>query len=312
MAGKKFGRDIVHRWEGNPAISLEDLQFRCSDILSAGVACVDGRILLLITIENLEGTYYIYPAWSEDGYHFDVSDEPLLAPSTDERTAVYEELGVLDARVTFLEDAYYICYDAYGRHGYRLALARTEDFRTIERLGCISEPDTKGGALFPRKIKGKYARLERPWETRGIWVSYSEDLKFWGESEIVMTPREGYWDRSRLGAATPPVEIDEGWLLIYYGVKDTSAGPLFRLGAAMLDKENPARVVGRTNVPILSPREEYERVGNINNLVFSCGAIIETSGEVRLYYGAAKSDLCIGTTRVETIVKTCLESTMEY
>ena len=312
MARKKIGRDIVHRWEGNPFIAPEDLSFRCSNILSAGVTRLDGRIVLLITIESLEGTYFIYPAWSKDGYRFDVDDKPLIAPSADERFAAYEEQGVLDPRVTCLEGTYYVCYDADSVYGYRIALARTTDFKTIERIGLVSEPDTKGGALFPRKIKGKYARLERPWETRSIWVSFSEDLEFWGESEIVMAPRGGFWDSSRLGAATPPVEIDEGWLIIYYGVKDTSAGPLFRLGAAILDRENPADVVGRTNVPILAPRENYERVGYINNLVFSCGAIFEETGDVRIYYGAAKSGLCIGTTRVETIVKTCLESAEEY
>jgi len=307
----KIGQDIVHRWEGNPFIQLEDLPFQCSDIFSAGVTRFEDKVLLLVTIESLEGTYSIHLARSKDGFHFELDPEPILAPNNGDNYSPYSNHGVLDARVTYLEGKYYICYDVAGNHGYRLALARTEDFKTIEQLGLISEPDTKGGALFPEKIDGKYARLERPWETRAIWVSYSEDLEFWGESEIIMTPRGGYWDTSRLGVATPPVKIDEGWLFLYYGVKETSAGPLFRLGAAILDADNPAIIVGRTNVPILSPREMYERIGNINNLVLSCGALFEPDGEVRLYYGAATS-CCIGMTDVRTIVKACFESTMEF
>ena len=108
------------------------------------------------------------------------------------------------------------------------------------------------------------------------------------------------------------MEIEEGWLAIYYAVKDTSAGPLFRLGAVILNKERPWEVVGRTNVPILSPREEYERVGDMPNLVFACGAVIEPNGELKLYYGASNSCICMGTTMVSQIVAECLESRKEF
>lgn len=309
---KGFGRDIIHRWEENPIITIEDLSFRCMDICNAGAVKVADQYILLLTIQNLEGRYSIYCAQSRDGYHFEVGDRPFLSPCQDKPLAIYEERGVLDGRVVLLEGVYYICYDALGRHGYRAALARTEDFRTVQRIGHVSEPDTKGGVLFPRKIKGKYARLERPWEGRSIWVSYSEDLEYWGWSEVVATPRGGFWDSDHIGIATPPIEIDPGWLFIYYGIKQTSTGPLFRLGAVILDAENPTEILGRTNAPILSPREDYERIGDVSNLVFSCGAIIEPNGEVRLYYGAADSCICLGTAKVQNIVQACLKSEKEF
>lgn len=309
---KGFGRDIIHRWEENPIITIEDLSFRCMDICNAGAVKVADQYILLLTIQNLEGRYSIYCAQSRDGYHFEVGDRPFLSPCQDKPLAIYEERGVLDGRVVLLEGVYYICYDALGRHGYRAALARTEDFRTVQRIGHVSEPDTKGGVLFPRKIKGKYARLERPWEGRSIWVSYSEDLEYWGWSEVVATPRGGFWDSDHIGIATPPIEIDPGWLFIYYGIKQTSTGPLFRLGAVILDAENPTEILGRTNAPILSPREDYERIGDVSNLVFSCGAIIEPNDEVRLYYGAANSCICLGTTKVQNIVQACLKSEKEF
>ena len=306
------GLDIIRRSKGNPIITIEDLSFRCADICNAGAIKTDGEYVLLISIQQLEGSVSVYPARSRDGYTFDIDAKPLISPNAQGELAPYEEMGVLDARITPLDDTFYILYDALGRHGYCLGLARTDDFRTVERLGIISQPDTKAGALFPRKLNGRYARLERPWNGGSIWVTYSDDLEYWGWSEVVMTPRGGFWDASRIGTSAPPIAIDEGWLLIYYGIKDTSVGPLFHLGAAILDPENPANVLGRTNVPILSPRERYERVGDVPNLVFSCGAILERDNELKLYYGAANSCICVGTTDVETILEACTKSDKEY
>ncbi|MGQ9553704.1 MAG: glycoside hydrolase family 130 protein [Anaerolineae bacterium] len=305
-------RDIVARWRGNPIVTLDDLSFRCNIIRNAGAVKVGNEYLLLLTIQCLKGVCRIYAAHSKDGYYFEVNDQPLMAPSAEKEYAIYEEQGVLDARVVCLDGDYYICYDALGPHGYRLGLARTRDFQTIERLGLISEPDTKCGVLFPRKIGGKYARLERPGAGHSIWVSYSDDLEYWGWGEAVMTPRGGYWDNDRIGVATPPVETEQGWLFVYYGVKQTSAGPVIRLGAAMLEAENPSEVIGRTNVPILSPRERYERIGEVPNLVYSCGAIVEPDEEVKLYYGAANSCICLGLTSIQEMAAACLEPVQEF
>ena len=309
---KKRSSDIVRRWEGNPIIGMRDLGFRCSDICNAGAAKLDGEYILLVTIQDLEGSYCILPARGTDGYRFEVGAEPFLMPSTRYPYTLYEEHGVQDARISRVEGDYFVSYDAISPHGFRLGLAKTRDFSSVERVGLLSEPDTKGGVLFPRRMDGVYVRLERPWEGGSIWISYSEDLEFWGGSEVVLTPRGGYWDAHRVGVAAPPMEIDAGWLLIYYGVKHTSAGPLFRLGAAILDKDDPKRLVGRTNIPILSPRELYERIGDIGNLVFCCGAIIEPDDEVKIYYGASNSCICVGVTTVNEIVDTCLGADMEF
>ncbi|UCD37411.1 MAG: glycoside hydrolase family 130 protein [Fidelibacterota bacterium] len=304
---KKRSRDLIHRWEGNPVITIDDLSFPCADISTAGAVKVKDEYILLLTIQSLEGFYSIYPARSEDGFHFEVGKKPVLRPSSKGPSHKYDHLGVLDARITRLGNRYYVSYDAFGSHGYRLALARTDDFLAFERLGFISEPDIKGGVLFPRKFKGRYARLERPWEGGNIWLSYSDDLKYWGWSEVVLTSRGGYWDCDRVGVATPPLIIEAGWLIVYYGVKHTSAGPLFRLGAAILDRNNPVNVLARTDEPILSPREYYERIGDLPNLVFSCGAIVEPEEEIKLYYGASNSCIAVGTTTIDEIVKACYE-----
>jgi beta-1,4-mannooligosaccharide/beta-1,4-mannosyl-N-acetylglucosamine phosphorylase len=306
----RYRRDLFHRWEGNPALRHVDLPFPCLDVRNAGAVKVGDRYILLITIEALDGRARIFRAESSDGYDFEVDSEPVLAPTYVEPYFVYELNGVEDPRVTLLEGTYYVTYTANSPLGLRLAIAKTTDFRTFDRIGLVSQPDVKHGVLFPERIGGRYARLERPREGGSIWVSYSDDLLYWGSSAFVMGPRGGYWDFHRVGPSTAPVRVDEGWLIIYYGVKATSAGPLFRLGAAVLDAENPAIVKGRTDIPVLAPREDYERIGDVNNLVFSCGAIVE-DGAMRLYYGGSDSCICVGEARIKTIVDRCLDGNGE-
>jgi len=304
---QRKSRDVIHRWEGNPLIRLENIGFMCADIHSAGATVYKDSALLLVTIEHLEGHQAVHLAHCDEAGKFYISREPFLAPSTDSAYAVYEERGVMDARVSYMDNMYYIAYLANGRHGYRVGLARTEDFKSVERLGLISEPDTKGGALFPEKIRGRYAMLTRPKEGGSIWISFSDDLVHWGGFRGVLRPRPGFWDAARLGVGVPPIKTEYGWLLIYYGVKQTSAGPLFRLGAAFLDLEDPTQVHSRANVPILSPREHYERIGDIPNIVYTTGALLDND-DLHLFYGASDSCLAMGYTTIGEIYKICEES----
>jgi len=306
-------RDIVHRWEGNPLIKLEDLPFKCSDLRAAGVVVCDKESLLLLTIEHLTGHQSIHLARIDDAGRLHVEKEEFLAVCRDgSDLCSHESHGIMDPRVTVIDGTYYIMYVSDGDHGFRLGLASTRDFKNLERHGYVSEPDTKAGALFPEKIKGRYARLERPGHGHSIWISYSDDLMYWGASESILTPRHGFWDSSRVGTGAPPLKIPQGWLLIYYGVKETSAGPLFRLGAAILDEKDPSILIGRSNIPILSPREDYERIGDVGNIVFTTGAFVEKDRELTIVYCGAASCLCLGTTTIEEIVDTCSESKREY
>ncbi len=303
----KMHKNIVHRWEGNPVVSLRDLPFQAADLHNAGAVKWRGQYILLLTVESLRGDCSIYLARSDDGRHFEVEPSPVLAPSHQQPFATYESRGVRDARITPFDGTYYITYLAESAHGFRVGLAKTEDFATFERVALISEPDTKSGMLFPRKIGGKFARLERPGEGGNIWISYSDDLIYWGRWEAVMTPRHGFWDYDRIGGAVPPVETEIGWLVLYYGVKNVPGGPLFRLGLAFLGLEDPTQEVGRSNIPILAPREQYERIGDVGNLIFSCGALMSDDGsELEIYYGAADSCICLGTVPLEELERVCM------
>ncbi len=312
MTGKIL-HDIVKRWEGNPVLDINDISFRCANIYNAGCIKVNGKYIFLITFESLNGCSHIHYGESDDGIHIKVDDVPLISPDKTGSLAEFEKYGILDARITPLDGKFYIIYLAKSKHGFLLCLAETSDFKSILKRGIISQPDTKAGVLFPEKINGRYARLERPNAGGSIWISYSPDLLNWGESEVVLSPRSGYWDSYHVGCSTVPLEIDEGWLIFYYGAKKTSAGFLNRIGTAILDKNNPdSKIIERSNEPVLSPREPYERTGDINNFVFSCGAIYEEDETIKLYYGASGNCLCLGTTTIPEIICTCIESEKEY
>ena len=220
----------------------------------------------------------------------------------------YEKKGIEDPRITEIDGVFYIMYTAASPYGSLLALAKTTDFKNFERIALVSEPENKDGVLFPEKINGQYARLDRPVAggIANIWISYSDDLITWGNSRCVMTIRDDHWDSWRIGASTQPIKIEDGWLIIYHGVKGASGGPIYRLGAAVLAKDDPSKVLCRSAIPILSPREYYERVGDVNNVVFSCGAILEDDGEeLKIYYGASDTSICLGTANVNELMQFC-------
>jgi predicted GH43/DUF377 family glycosyl hydrolase len=306
---KKFRYDVIKRYEGNPLLTIEDIPFPCNTVFNAACAKYEGQYILLLRVEDLTGRSVFALARSGDGYDFEVEPEPVMAPCQEEGCfKEYERKGIEDPRITKIDGVYYIMYTAVSPYGPLLALARTTDFKKFERIALVSQPENKDGVLFPEKINGMYARLDRPVSAGegNIWVSYSDDLIMWGNSRCVMTIRGDHWDSWRVGASCQPIKIEGGWLIIYHGVKAASSGPIYRLGAAVLAQDDPSRVLCRTAIPILSPREYYERVGDVNNVVFSCGAILEDDGEsLKIYYGASDTSICLGTANVNELMQFC-------
>ncbi|MHC4617285.1 MAG: glycoside hydrolase family 130 protein [Planctomycetota bacterium] len=306
---KKFRYDVIQRWEGNPLLTIEDIPFPCNTVFNAASAKHENQYILLLRVEDLTGRSVFALARSKDGYYFEVEPDPVMAPCEEEGCfKEYERKGLEDPRITRIGDIYYIMYTAASIYGPLLALAKTTDFKTFERIALVSEPENKDGVLFPEKINGKYARLDRPVSggEGNIWLSYSDDLIMWGNSRCVMTIRGDHWDSWRIGASCQPIKIEDGWLIIYHGVKAASSGPIYRLGAALLDRTDPSKVLCRTAIPILSPREYYERVGDVNNVVFSCGAILEDDGKsLKIYYGASDTSICLGTADINELMQFC-------
>jgi len=297
-------QDLLQRYEGNPIITAADIPFTCNTVFNGSVAKVDGTYFILLRVEGQHGYSVFALGRSRDGYAFEIERLPVMTPARDGPMEKYEVAGIEDPRITVVEGTIYIVYTAFSGYGPCMALARTEDFKTYERLGLISEPGNKDGMLFPRKVGGRYVRFDRPIgnDVGRIWVSFSRDLRYWGDSRVVISPRPGYWDSYRLGASCVPIETEHGWLEIYHGVKMTSGGPIYRAGVVLLDLENPSEVIARSNVPILAPRTEYERIGDVNNVVFPSAAVVEDDGEVKVYYGSADTAICVATTTLDELV----------
>jgi beta-1,4-mannooligosaccharide/beta-1,4-mannosyl-N-acetylglucosamine phosphorylase len=305
----RHGTDRLHRWERNPILTLQDVPFRCNTVFNGTPVKVDGEYYLLIRIEGQQGYSFFTLARSGDGLHFEMEKSPCMLPASREPWRTWEENGIEDPRLTVIDGEYYIMYTACSGYGHYIALAKTEDFHHYERIAIISEPGNKDGVLFPEKVNGLYARLDRPfgYDKGAIWISYSPDLKHWGRSDYVCGPRPRFWDQFRIGASAPPIKTDKGWMEIYHGVKMTSAGPIYRIGAVMLDLENPAKVIGRCLEPLLSPRTDYERIGDVGNVCFACGAIVEDDGEVKVYYGAADTSICVALTTLDELIDSATE-----
>ena len=310
MPTRRTGTDLLTRWRRNPLITLNDVPYRCNTVFNGTPVKIEGEYYLILRIEGQQGYSFFALARSRDGLHFEVERRPCMLPAKEPQWDICEEKGIEDPRLTEIDGIYYVMYTAVGRYGYGLALAMTEDFHQYERLGMVSGPGNKDGVLFPEKINGLYARLDRPIGNGvgSIWISYSPDLIHWGKSECVFSPRARYWDSYRIGASAPPIRTDRGWLEIYHGVKMTSGGPIYRIGAVMLDLADPSKVVGRCLAPLLSPRADYERVGDIGNVVFACGAIVEDDGEVKVYYGAADTSICVAMGGMDEIIESSFES----
>jgi beta-1,4-mannooligosaccharide/beta-1,4-mannosyl-N-acetylglucosamine phosphorylase len=306
---KRKSRDLITRWDGNPLIELEDLPFNANSVLNAGATIFNKEILLLIRYEDLAGYSKFVLAKSLDGFRFEIENKPFMEPAKDGPYKEYEELGIEDPRITLLDDTYYITYTAHSNNGHRVGIAKTKDFSSVERVALVTEPDNKNGVLFPKKIDGRYALLNRPSEGGNIWISYSDDLIYWGDARVALTCRGGgFWDGARVGVSIPPIEIKEGWLVLYYGVKTIMGNNIFSVGACILDKDKPYKVIGRSSIPILAPREIYERSGNVPNMVFPCGAIVDKKmNELKVYYGSSLTCIALGIVPLDDLIEHCLK-----
>jgi predicted GH43/DUF377 family glycosyl hydrolase len=302
--------DVVRRYSGNPILTKADVPYQVETVHNAAVVKYAGEYLMLFRSHLRSGRSIIGLARSKDGLRFVADPAPFLTPVKEGPFAAYEEFGVEDPRVTEIDGVFLITYSAYSRNGVRIALARTRDFVTVERVSLITEADYRNVVIFPEKFGGLYARLDRPhseiapWS---IWISYSPDLLFWGEAKLIMRPVPYHWDEMKIGPGAPPIRTPEGWLSIYHGVFQTMAGAVYRLGVALHDLADPAVIRGVSDSWILQPEDPWEVTGYVSNVVFTCGAVAEADGTVKIYWGGADSVMCVGEADIDELVGMCLE-----
>ncbi len=303
--------ELVRRYSGNPILTKADIPYPVETVHNAAVVKHGEEYIMLFRSHLRTGRSIIGLARSNDGFKFTADSAPFLTPASEGSFAEYEEFGVEDPRVTKIEDDYLITYSAYSRNGVRIALARTRDFVQLERVSLITQADYRNTVIFPEKINGLYARLDRPhseispWS---IWITYSPDLVFWGESQLVMKPEPYHWDEMKIGPGAPPIKTDRGWLSIYHGVFETMDGSVYRLGVALHDLTDPATIVGVGDSWILQPEAPWEITGYVHNVVFTCGAVPESDGTVKIYWGGADTVMCVGEANLIDLVDLCLKN----
>ena len=302
---------IVTRYKGNPILTKDDVPYPVATVHNAGVVKYQNKYIMLFRSHLLNGRSVIGIAQSDNGYDFKVKPEPFLVPSSDTKFGEYEEYGVEDLRISKIDDDFLLTYSAYSRHGVRIGLAKTEDFKTVERIALITQADLRNVVIFPQKINEKYVRLDRPhseiskWS---IWISYSPDLVHWGNSKLLIKPETYHWDEMKIGPGATPIKTDRGWLNIYHGVFDTMAGAVYRLGVALHDLDDPSIIIGVSDQWILQPEDEWEITGYVSNVVFTCGAVPEEDGTVKIYWGGADTVMCVGEANINELVNLCINN----
>jgi len=307
--GGRHSEEIVRRYEGNPILTRADVPYPVETVHNAAVVKDEGSYVMLFRSHLRNGRSVIGLARSDDGLRFQVAPEPFITPAKEGLFAEYEEFGVEDPRICFMEGSYLITYSAYSRHGVRIGLARTRDFKVLERVALITQADCRNVVLFPERFRGRFARLDRPHSeisSWSIWLSYSPDLVHWGDSRVVIKPLSYHWDEMKIGPGATPIKTEKGWLNIYHGVFKTMDGAVYRLGVALHDLEDPARVLGVSDEWILQPEDPWEVTGYVHNVVFTCGAIAEDDGTLKLYWGGADTVMCAGTARIDALIDLCL------
>lgn len=313
--------DVIQK-QDRPLLTYQDIPYPAALIFNAGVAKFNGKYVMAFRNDygsfeehRLDGTN-IGLAYSDDGIHWTPESKPWFAMKDEEILRAY------DPRITVIDGVCYLCMAVDTKHGLRGCVAKTEDFNKLEIIS-MSVPDNRNMVLFPEKIGGMYVRLERPMPvySRGgkdrfdLWMSRSPDLEFWGRSSMVLGVEDVPFANDKVGPGAPPIKTEKGWLTLFHAVeKDPERGKngwesrwqkMYYAGVALLDLEDPAKVIGFSKEPLIVADRAFEK-GFRNDVVFPGGMILEDNGEVKIYYGASDTVECLATADVNDLIKLCL------
>ncbi|MCI1956186.1 MAG: glycosidase [Oscillospiraceae bacterium] len=314
-AGDNTFKELFRRYPYNPILMAKDWPYPVNTVFNPAATNFDGKVLLLARVEDRRGFSHLTKAVSEDGISNWVIDRtPTLEPDPEHPE---EAWGIEDPRISYIEELekYAVVYTAYSEIGPVVSLALTEDFVNFERIGPIMPPEDKDAAIFPKRFGGKWLLLHRPIDHgANIWISGSDELKYWGEHKILINSRGGsWWDGYKVGICAQPLETPDGWLILYHGVRETASGAIYRLGLALLDLENPMKVLRRSDEWIFGPQEIYEKEGDVRDIVFPCGWVLdEANDRIKMYYGAADTSIALASASLSEImayINSCPEPT---
>ncbi len=300
-------QDVMWRYSKNPIIGRYSIPSSNSIFNSAVIRYGDGYAGVF-RCDDKSVRMNIHVGFSKNGIDWEIEHSPIkmIAGNTEYLHSDYK----YDPRVSFIEDRYWVTW-CNGHHGPTIGIAYTFDFKEFFMCENAFLPFNRNGVLFPKKIDGKYAMLSRPSDNGhtafgDIYISYSPDMKYWGEHRLVMqvSPFEqSAWQCTKIGAGGVPIWTEEGWLVIYHGVIQTCNGFRYSAGAAILDHADPSKVKYRSGQYLLAPSEIYELTGDVPNVIFPCASVEDDDGKLVMYYGAADTSVCIAFAYIAEIIE---------
>jgi len=304
---------LLWRSSRNPTIGRHHLP-RSNSIFNSAVVPFEDGFAGVFRVDDTARVMNLHAGRSRDGVEWEIDPEPITFVPADARVREIAEpfVHAYDPRVTWLEDRYYVSWCA-GYHGPTIGLAWTRDFVTFHQLDHAFLPANRNGVLFPRRIGSAYAMLSRPSDLGHtpfgeIFYSESPDLVHWGRHRHVMSPIPWTWQSTKVGAGPTPIETPRGWLLVYHGVLTSANGFVYSMGAALLDLDEPWRVLSRGRDFLLAPQEPCEQVGDVPNVVFPCAALCDLGADrLTIYYGAADTVVCMAHGRPSEILASLAE-----
>ncbi|MBI4978034.1 MAG: glycoside hydrolase family 130 protein [Spirochaetes bacterium] len=334
---KLTSSSVIKRYANNPVLCDKDVPYPATLVFNAGITKYQGKYVMVFrndygntqaevdagTKKPWELKTNIGLAFSDDGKKWKVEPKPcfdLSSPDGEIRRSYDPRLTVIDGRV-------YMCFAVDTNHGLRGGIAVTDDFKKFDVLH-LTVPDNRNMVLFPEKIGGRYMRLERPFPvySRGgkdrfdIWMSASPDMKYWGDSHLVLGVEDVPYANDKIGPAAPPIKTKKGWLTTFHAVDrdDATRGKngwepkwtkRYTGGIMLLDLNDPSKIVGMSKEPLIAPEAPYEASGGYrNDVIFPGGMVLEPDGEVKIYYGAADTVECLATAHVDDLIKLCTEA----
>lgn len=299
--------DIVWRYNQNPVIK-RDLFPTANSIFNSALVPFEDGYAGVFRVDSTCRNMRLHAGRSKDGINFDIDPEPISWVGAPPEVA--DMIEAYDPRVVKIDDRYHIMW-CNNYHGYTIGMGYTFDFKTFYQSENAFLPFNRNGVLFPRKFGDKYYMLSRPSDTGhtpfgDIFISQSYDLVHWGCHRHVMSPKADKltWQCTKIGAGPVPIETSEGWLVFYHGVLTSCNGFVYNMGAAILDIDEPWKVLYRAKPYLLNPREIYECVGDVPNVVFPCSTLHDAdTGRIAIYYGAADTVTALAFCQVDELIE---------
>ncbi|MDR1665282.1 MAG: glycoside hydrolase family 130 protein [Clostridiales bacterium] len=297
--------DAIWRFSGNPIIGWNPTPHSARIFNSAVIPYGEG-FAGVFRSDHKDVTMHLHFGRSKDGFNWDIDDREIRWQ--DENGQDFTPHFAYDPRLTKIDDTYYIMWCSSFAGQPTIGLGMTKDFKTFTRFENAFLPFNRNGVLFPRKINGNFVLLSRPSDNGhtpfgDIYISESPDMKYWGKHRHVMSVNNMGWQTLKIGAGPVPIETDEGWLLIYHGVLRSCSGYVYSFGSALLDIDEPSRVLYRSAAYLLHPEKPYETAGFVPNVCFPCATLCDApTGRLAIYYGASDTYTAVAFGTVQDIV----------